>query len=80
MYWDKAHETMPRPQLEALQLQRLRETVRVAINSPFYRERLKEAGVAEVFLPGSTTQAISASRSALGTVKEMSVIPWRETF
>ena len=45
MYWDKKHETLPRPDLEALQLQRLRETVRVAMNSPFYRERLQEAGV-----------------------------------
>jgi phenylacetate-CoA ligase len=45
MYWDKTHETMPRPDLELLQLERLRETVRVAQNSPFYRERLKQAGV-----------------------------------
>lgn len=41
MYWDKDHETLPRPDLEALQLARLRETVGVAMNSPFYRERLR---------------------------------------
>jgi len=46
MYWDKAHETMPRADLEALQLKRLRETVGAAGHSPFYRERLEQAGVA----------------------------------
>jgi phenylacetate-CoA ligase len=45
MYWDKKHETLPRPDLEALQLERLRQTVAVASNSPFYRERLQQAGV-----------------------------------
>jgi len=45
MYWDKKHETMPRPDLEILQLERLRETLSVALNSPFYRERLTQAGV-----------------------------------
>jgi phenylacetate-CoA ligase len=45
MYWDKRHETLPRPELEALQLERLRETVAVALNSPFYREQLQQTGV-----------------------------------
>ncbi|MFZ5451219.1 MAG: phenylacetate--CoA ligase family protein [Thermodesulfobacteriota bacterium] len=45
MYWDKKHETMPREDLEALQLERLRETVGVARHSPFYRECLQQAGV-----------------------------------
>ena len=65
MYWDKTHETMPRPALEALQLERLRETLRVAQNSPFYRERLQEAGVTPEGL-GSLEDA----REILLTTKE----------
>ncbi len=45
MYRDKKHETMDRAQLEALQVERLREMLRVAQNSPFYRQRLQQAGV-----------------------------------
>lgn len=46
MYWDREHETMPRERLSALQLERLQLTVeRVYRNVPFYREKLKEAGV-----------------------------------
>jgi len=44
MYWH-ANETLPRPDLEALQLERLRDTVRAALHSPFYRERFEQAGV-----------------------------------
>ncbi|SMC26538.1 phenylacetate-CoA ligase [Desulfacinum hydrothermale DSM 13146] len=40
-YWDAAHEALSRERLEALQVDRLRETVRRAGRSPFYRERLK---------------------------------------
>lgn len=47
MYWDKDIETMPRPQLEALQLERLRKAVQVARRSPFYAERLRQARVEE---------------------------------
>ena len=36
---------MDRAQLEALQVERLREMLRVAQNSPFYRQRLQQAGV-----------------------------------
>jgi phenylacetate-CoA ligase len=36
---------MDRADLELLQLARLRETLQVALNSPFYRERLQQAGV-----------------------------------
>ncbi|MDI6854135.1 MAG: phenylacetate--CoA ligase [Deltaproteobacteria bacterium] len=45
MYWDKALETLSPADLRDLQLQRLRETLRRAANSPFYRERLEEAGL-----------------------------------
>ncbi|MCL2059503.1 MAG: phenylacetate--CoA ligase [Oscillospiraceae bacterium] len=47
MYWNKTIETMDRPRLMQLQLERLRETVRrVYANVPAYRERMDEAGLA----------------------------------
>ncbi len=45
MYWDAAVETLSAPQLEELQLQRLRAILRQAQQSPFYRQRLAEAGL-----------------------------------
>ncbi|MQL50967.1 AMP-binding protein [Desulfofundulus thermobenzoicus] len=46
MYWDCRIETMPREQLQALQLERLQLTIeRVYRNVPFYRRRFTEAGV-----------------------------------
>lgn len=45
-YWNPEAETMPRGELRALQLERLRAQVaRVSRSVPLYRERLKEAGV-----------------------------------
>ncbi len=38
-------ETLTRPQIEALQLERLKATVAHCMNSPFYKQRLNEAGV-----------------------------------
>jgi len=44
--WDPAVETLPRSELEALQLQRLQAQVaRVAERSPLYRRKFAEAGV-----------------------------------
>jgi phenylacetate-CoA ligase len=44
MFWDRETETLARPSLEALQLQRLQDTVqRVAKNVPFYREKFAAA-------------------------------------
>ena len=46
MYWQKDIETMPRPELEALQLERLKRIVAyVYERGPFYRKRLDDAGV-----------------------------------
>ena len=45
MYWQEAVETLNPGALKELQLQRLRDTVRRAGASPFYRRRLAEAGV-----------------------------------
>lgn len=44
-YWDEV-ETLPRPQLEALQLSRLQALIRHAYDhSPYYREAFTQAGV-----------------------------------
>lgn len=46
MYWNEKMETMPRPQLEALQLQRLQSTLhRVYENVPVYKKRMDEKGL-----------------------------------
>ncbi len=44
-YWDKAHETISRDALSLLQLKRLRETIRLALQTKFYKSRLKKAGI-----------------------------------
>lgn len=44
-FWQEEIETMPRPQLEALQAQKLRDSLDRAIRSPFYGERLKRLGL-----------------------------------
>ncbi|MDR2370686.1 MAG: phenylacetate--CoA ligase [Treponema sp.] len=44
-YRDEKTECMPRRDLEALQLERLRRTVDHALRAPFYRERLSAAGI-----------------------------------
>lgn len=44
MYFDPV-ETLPRPELEQLQVQRLRNTVTLALQSPYYSKRLGEAGI-----------------------------------
>ena len=46
MFWDQESETLARPTLEQLQLQRLRETVeRVAQRVPFYQKKFARLGV-----------------------------------
>jgi phenylacetate-CoA ligase len=44
-YWDAHIETLSRDALEKLQLERLRQTIARAGRSPFYGERLRQAGV-----------------------------------
>lgn len=44
-YWQKDIETMGRDQLQELQLTRLKETVKHAANSPFYKEVFKKNGI-----------------------------------
>jgi phenylacetate-CoA ligase len=44
-YWDEGLERLPRPELEALQLERLRAAVARALKTPFYAPKLAAAGV-----------------------------------
>jgi phenylacetate-CoA ligase len=44
-YWEEAIETLPRPDLEALQLERLRQTFQRAQSVPFYQEKFKSASI-----------------------------------
>ena len=44
-YWNEEIETMPRKQLEKLQVERLKKTVEIAMGSQFYAPRFKELGI-----------------------------------
>ena len=44
-YYQPEIETMKRADLEALQIKRLQNTLRIARQSPFYKARLSEAGI-----------------------------------
>jgi phenylacetate-CoA ligase len=45
LYWDEAIETLNPAKLQELQLERLKKTVARAGQSPFYQERLRQAGL-----------------------------------
>ena len=44
-YWQEEIETMKRADLEKLQLERLKKTIEIAGNSPFYNKVFKENGI-----------------------------------
>ncbi|MDR2404219.1 MAG: phenylacetate--CoA ligase [Spirochaetaceae bacterium] len=44
-YWNEKMETLPRPELEAYQLEQLKTMVAYALRTPFYRERLGREGI-----------------------------------
>lgn len=44
-YWQPELETMPRQQLEALQVEKLRRTIDICLQSPFYKRVLGERGI-----------------------------------
>ena len=44
-YYNPELETLSRPEIEALQLTRLKETVQRCMNSTFYKKRFEEAGI-----------------------------------
>ena len=43
--WQPEIEKMPREQLEALQVKKLKESIKIALNSPFYKKRLGDLGI-----------------------------------
>ncbi len=45
LFWDREAETMPREELEALQVERLRDTLARVAHVPFYKEALAKAHV-----------------------------------
>ncbi|MDR0977368.1 MAG: phenylacetate--CoA ligase [Prevotellaceae bacterium] len=45
IYWEPEIETMPRPALRELQLERLRNTLRTAMHSPYYSRVLREHAI-----------------------------------
>ncbi|MBP8644907.1 MAG: phenylacetate--CoA ligase [Syntrophobacteraceae bacterium] len=60
-YWDVVAETIPRFQLDQLQLRKLKQTLKRAVSSEFYGMRLREAGV---------------SPSELSTIEDIRRIPF----
>lgn len=44
-YWQEEIETMPRHQLEQLQVERLKRTIDISAQSPFYKKRFAECGI-----------------------------------
>ncbi|MBP6124643.1 MAG: phenylacetate--CoA ligase [Phycisphaerae bacterium] len=44
-YWNQHLETLPHGELRQLQLERLREVVGYALQTPFYQKRLKKVGI-----------------------------------
>ena len=45
MYWQKELETMDRKDLEKLQLKKLKETIALAANAPYYKKIFEERGI-----------------------------------
>ncbi|MBP5680781.1 MAG: phenylacetate--CoA ligase [Bacteroidales bacterium] len=66
-YFDKEHETMTREQIEALQVERLRETVARCMKNPIYKKRLEEAGVT----PESITSVADIRRIPFTTKSDL---------
>lgn len=67
MYFNKEIETMPRAQIESMQLERLRYMVDYCYNnSPFYHKKLGEAGITD----GSKFKTLSDIRYIPFTTKE----------
>jgi len=61
MFWQEDLETMARPDLEKLQLKRLRATVDRLVDSPFYGPVLRERGI---------------GRSSIGNLGDLSSLPF----
>ena len=44
-FWQREIETMPRPELEKLQVEKLKRTINIALKSPLYKRRLGDFGI-----------------------------------
>jgi len=44
-YWEEEIETMSRKKLQELQLQRLKKTINIAANAPYYKKVFQEHGI-----------------------------------
>ena len=44
-YWQPELEKMPRNELEQLQVKKLKQTINICLQSPFYKRRLGELGI-----------------------------------
>lgn len=44
-YWEEDIETMSREKLQELQLQRLKKTINIAANSPYYKKVFQEHNI-----------------------------------
>ena len=51
-YWEEEIETMSREKLQELQLQRLKKTINIAANSPYYKEVFSKNGIPRKPFPG----------------------------
>jgi len=67
-YWNEKVETMPRKELEALQLAKLKETVGLSLKTPFYQKRLAGTGIAG---PDDITSLDDLSRIPLTTKHDL---------
>ena len=44
-YWEKSIETLPRQELEKLQLERIKSTLTVASNAPYYKDQFQKHNI-----------------------------------
>jgi len=66
-YWEEEIETMKRPDLEKLQLERLKKTVEIATYSPFYGKIFKENNIS----PGSIKSLEDLQRFPFTTKEDL---------
>ena len=63
-YWEEEIETMSREKLQELQLQRLKKTINIAANSPYYKEVFSKNGIT-----GDSIQSLDDIRKIPFTTK-----------
>lgn len=69
-YWNESYETLPREQLDALKLKRLKDTVqRVYERVPFYRTKFQEMG-----LDGDSVESLDDLKRLPFTTKPTAII------